>query len=101
MATREQAVVDRQQYEAKSDREIAQTIAAQSPRAADEAIRMLNQSYRAGAGLNFALDPVNMVPINPVGELLNLSYRAASGSRPPLTADEIEPVVAWIRANSA
>lgn len=101
MATLHGTIADRQWYDAKSDNEIAHHIAGQSLREADTAIRDLNRAFRAAAGLNYALDPVNMVAINPVGELLDKSYKAASGARPPLTAAEIEPVVAWIRANSS
>ena len=100
MAILQENLVDRQWYELKRDDEIAQRIAALSPKAADAAIRALNQHYRGAAGLNFGLDPVNMVPTNPVGELLNNAYGAVSGARPPLHAAEIEPVVAWIRAHA-
>src|SRR5262245_48742033 len=98
MAIRE-SMGDRQWCDGKSDGELARLIAGAASREADGAIRQLNQVYREGAGLNYALDPVNMIPINPVGELLNASYGAAAGVRPPLTVGEIEPVVAWIRAN--
>lgn len=98
MVMRDGTIVDSQWYETKSDSELAQYIAGQSPKAADAAIRDLNQHYRAAKSLNFGLDPVNMIPINPVGELLNQAFDAVSGARPPLTAAEIEPVVKWIRA---
>lgn len=99
MATRQDPIADRQWSELKSDSEIAEYIAGQSPKAVDETIRALNHAYRATAGLNYKLDPVNMIPRNPVGELLEKAYGAIAGSRPPLAADEIEPVVTWIRAN--
>ncbi len=101
MATLQETIADRAWCDTKSDRELAQWIAGLPPREADSAIRTLNQLYRAAAGSNFRLDPVNMIPRNPVGELLNHAYDAVSGKRAPLAAAEIEPVVAWIRANQA
>lgn len=99
MATLQGIIDDRQWYEPKSDIEIAEYIAGQSPKAADEAIRALNHAYRAAAGSNYKLDPVNMIPRNPVGELLEKAFQAITGARPPLAASEIEAVVTWIRAN--
>jgi hypothetical protein len=93
------SITDRQWCDAKSDGELAQFIAGLAPRAADGAIRDLNAVYRSGTGANFGLDPVNMIAINPVGELLDASYLAVAGARSPLTAAEIEPVVTWIRAH--
>ena len=92
-------LIDRTLCDTKSDSELALWIASLPPREADGAIRTVNRLYRAAAGSNIRLDPVNMIPRNPVGELLNHAYGAASGVRPALTAAEIEVAVAWIRAN--
>lgn len=99
MATLPATIAEHQWYETQSDSQIAEYIAGQSPKSVDETIRALNHAYRATAGLNFGLDPVNMVPINPVGQLLEQAFQAITGARPPLTTTEIEPVVTWIRTN--
>ena len=101
MAILLETIGDRQWCDTQSDSELAHSIAAQPPRAAEDAIRALNQMYRAGAGSDFHLDPVNMVPINPVGELLDNSFDAIRGARPRLSAAEIERVISWIRSHQS
>lgn len=100
MDIQEISLIDRQWCDANGVEEIADHIAGLSPRETDAAIRALNYAYRGTAARNFGLDPVNMVPINPVGALLDDAYDAVCGARAPLTAAEIAPVVVWLRGEA-
>lgn len=87
--------------DAHTDREIAEHIAAKPAEQIDIAIRNLASAYRPTGGFHHKEGkyPHQSVAVDPVGELLDQQVEVGYGRRPALTPAEIEPVVAWIRAN--
>lgn len=97
---REIITANRQWVESHRDREIAAHLAAKPLPQLDGAIRDVAWAFRPGK-VDFHLEhPTQLIAANPVGELLEAVYQAEQGRRGPLSIAEIEPVVAWLRANA-
>lgn len=98
---REIITANREWAFAHSDREIAEHIAAKPTEQVDSAIRNLASAFRPTGGLHHKEGKYThqSIAVDPVGELLDQQVEVEYGHRAALTPEEIEPVVAWLRAN--